>query len=828
MLKPGNFQNKRKTFGVLINQIEGRYQILLLEGFKEYSNSHDINLLVFSGRSYNSPVPSDEQYNTVYRLADSGKLDGLIIASGIIGNYIQTDELKAICSMFEPLPLVSIAKEIPGIPGVFSENRSAMEELVSHLIDTHGYKWIAFLKGNKSNYEAEERYKGYLKAMERHDLPVPPELIYQGDFSYRSGEEVARNILKNKIPFEALVCANDDMAYAVNRSFSELDINIPKDIALTGFDDISDARMMNPPLTTIHQPIEEQAYKACEILENILNGIVPPKRTIIKPGFVIRESCGCFHLPFQAAGIPFQSNSQDGILEKSRNRKQEVIRFENNIKAIRESITAEILQEVKPPSAYYNTIISSINSLIDSLFLDFKSRKTPAIFLFILNEILIRPAQWPNSIQSWQKILSILRINILGLITDPKLRSFAEDIFQNAQGISAQWGIRREEIRLRTILDYLFELRNIILSIHSEPNPGKWIDSLAENLPRFGLVRVFIVEYREPFTASENDIRLPVDGIIKLAYDENGRKVLPSGGLVFQVNEILPEGLIEKDKRYQLVFMALFIREIQYGYIAMEINGLDEILFDTLREQFSIAMYTSQLFQKRREAEEKMKTAIDALRASESRFRDMALFLPTIILETDPANNVCFLNQSGYDTLILKDSLETHNSLDFIVEEDRARMKTALDSVKETGKAARGEFRIRVKNAVATTMLIHIAPINNESGEFEGFRWNAIDVKPLMISAIYPDPEFYQKYHITRREEEVMLLTLQGKKIKEIAEQLFITESTVKGHMSLIYSKIGANNKVGMIQFLENYQLESLGYQSFVFSLLGNFSGRQK
>ena len=156
MQKCPPFQNKRRTFGILINQIEGRYQSLLQDGFLRYSGEHNINTLIFSGRSLHSPYPQEEEYNTIYKLAESGRLDGIIIAAGTIGNYVDIREMQDFCSRFAPLPMVSISREIPGISGVFSDNKAAMEEMIIHLIEEHGFKRIAFMKGNKANPEAEE------------------------------------------------------------------------------------------------------------------------------------------------------------------------------------------------------------------------------------------------------------------------------------------------------------------------------------------------------------------------------------------------------------------------------------------------------------------------------------------------------------------------------------------------------------------------------------------------------------------------------------------------------------------------------------------------
>ncbi len=819
------FHENYRTFGVLINQIEGRYQSLLLEGFRRFAEENNTNIIFFTGRALKSPYPQENEYNIIYKLAESRRLDGIIIAAGTIGNYMSNKEIQEFCSNYSPLPVVSISRKIPGIPSVFSDNKSAMETLINHLIEAHGFKRIAFLKGNNTNPEAEERYQGYLEALSAQNISIIPDLIYQGDFSYQAGENFIHNLLKMKqIPFEALACANDEMALAICQKFSSIGIMIPRDIVVTGFDDISEVQQMIPPLTTIHQPIFEEARKACTLLNQIINGEKVPEETIIPSKLIIRESCGCYHLPFQSLRLKIQFSELNEQIEKKSTSKEQINLVENQISEIRENIQMEIIKATSPDPIDKKEILSISGILIDTLLLDLKTQKSPASFIYLLNEFISRQNLWTEGIQSWQLILSVIRAHFLALITDPRLRYFIEDVFQNAQAIAAQQTIHREIIRSQELMNNFLNLRNIIRDIHIEFELDMLIEKLRQCLPVFRIPGFYIVLYPEAGSLSD----LPEELILALGLSETNFNNNIPANLCFSTSQILPDVVVKSSHLYRIAILPLFCRSIHFGFIAIEFSQIEEIIMDFISEQISLALYTIKLFQDRKKANEKREAAIAELRSSESRFRNMALFLPTIIIETDINNKILFMNQSGKDLLFSEKDTKTDFATDLIFQEDRDRILKLLDQIRDSKTLTRTEFRMINKNKSPVTMLVHLIPIQDEKGILTGLRWNVIDAKPLMISAIYPDESFYDKYRITNRAKEVMLLILQGCKIKEIASRLFITESTVKGHMGYIYNHLGVKNKAEMIHFLENYQLEHLGYQSFVFSLLNDFSGRSE
>jgi DNA-binding CsgD family transcriptional regulator len=101
-----------------------------------------------------------------------------------------------------------------------------------------------------------------------------------------------------------------------------------------------------------------------------------------------------------------------------------------------------------------------------------------------------------------------------------------------------------------------------------------------------------------------------------------------------------------------------------------------------------------------------------------------------------------------------------------------------------------------------------------------GIRWCAIDIQPLVSSAILPDNAFFRKYKLRPRDKEILLLMLKGFKTKEIAARLFISEGTVKFHINTIYKVFGVKNKEGFLEVIRSNQVSRFGYEPFFYSII--------
>ncbi len=220
----------------------------------------------------------------------SGKVDGILIGEGFVASrYIERLAAR--------VPVVVIA----GTPGeraadvVAADNFSGSAAIITHLIDDHGKRRLFHVDGPPRSPDAGRR-----KLALEHVLRSHPECelvgSVQGIFSVRSGEHAGEELLarhRGALP-EAVVCANDQMAIGVLRALAKAGVRVPGDVAVVGFDDIYPSSLIDPPLTTVYQPMRMLGERACaRVLERIADPTLSPAVELLPTELVLRSSCGC-------------------------------------------------------------------------------------------------------------------------------------------------------------------------------------------------------------------------------------------------------------------------------------------------------------------------------------------------------------------------------------------------------------------------------------------------------------------------------------------------------------------------------------------------------
>lgn len=134
-----------------------------------------------------------------------------------------------------------------------------------HLID-NGFTRIACITGPLDKTPARLRLEGYRTAMQRAGLTIPAGYEITGNFEFGGGFEAMQTLLMHKERPQAVFVGNDAMAVGAYQALYQAGLQIPRDIAVVGYDDIELARYMTPPLTTIHQPKDELGELAIDVL----------------------------------------------------------------------------------------------------------------------------------------------------------------------------------------------------------------------------------------------------------------------------------------------------------------------------------------------------------------------------------------------------------------------------------------------------------------------------------------------------------------------------------------------------------------------------------
>ena len=137
---------------------------------------------------------------------------------------------------------------------------------ITQLLIAKGHHRIAFIQGDKAQTVSARRLSGYQQAMLDAGLAALEDYVVAGDFSYQSGEQAALQLLSLAQPPTAIFASNDDMAAGVIAAAKHKNLSIPKQLAITGFDDSAIATIVSPALTTVRQPVAEMAEQAVQLL----------------------------------------------------------------------------------------------------------------------------------------------------------------------------------------------------------------------------------------------------------------------------------------------------------------------------------------------------------------------------------------------------------------------------------------------------------------------------------------------------------------------------------------------------------------------------------
>ena len=164
-----------------------------------------------------------------------------------------------------PTVAVATARPAAGVAAVRIDDYQGALAMTRYLIGL-GHRDIAFIKGDPKHTPAQLRFQAFGDAMREAGLALPPQRVAQGYFTYRSGLEAARRLLAAPARPSAIFASNDDMAAAALAVAHGMQLQVPKQLTVCGFDDTPVATTVWPALTTIHQPIADMARAAVNLL----------------------------------------------------------------------------------------------------------------------------------------------------------------------------------------------------------------------------------------------------------------------------------------------------------------------------------------------------------------------------------------------------------------------------------------------------------------------------------------------------------------------------------------------------------------------------------
>lgn len=188
--------------------------------------------------------------------------------------------------------LVVINRKInlPNVVSISVDEVNAAKKAVSYLLKRN-YRKIAFINGPEHLQSSIDRLSGYRLALQQANLLN--DYIVDGEFSFIGGFSAMQDLINSKENFDAVFCANDEMAIGALKAVSDAGLRVPEDIAVVGFNDSEICQFTTPSLTTIRKPIEQMAKLGGEILFKLIDDISVTNSTAeLATELVIRDSVG--------------------------------------------------------------------------------------------------------------------------------------------------------------------------------------------------------------------------------------------------------------------------------------------------------------------------------------------------------------------------------------------------------------------------------------------------------------------------------------------------------------------------------------------------------
>lgn len=214
------------------------------------------------------------------------RVDGLLLSSVTADDPYLEDLLRA------SVPVVLVSRLVRGLdaPFVVGDDRTGARLAVEHLVKL-GHKKIGFIGGPPNVQSSQDRMAAYREVLTEQGLPLRKGWAVFADFTQAAGREAARRMLSLPERPTAIFAANDVIALGVMESSEELGIEIPKDLSLVGYNNITYAALPRIQLTTVAQPTQEMGRIAAEHLLGVITGgrrrIL---RRVLPPRLVVRRT----------------------------------------------------------------------------------------------------------------------------------------------------------------------------------------------------------------------------------------------------------------------------------------------------------------------------------------------------------------------------------------------------------------------------------------------------------------------------------------------------------------------------------------------------------
>lgn len=284
----------KKKIALFANNWNSDNLMTFLEGFQKALPKNYADVFMFlASNTYGRSEVYNKSECAIHFLPDLTSFDAAIVFSqGLNSNEVR-DKIYEKCREAH-IPTVCIGDKAPDFYGVLVDNKTGMMELCHHLYDVHHMRTAKFFAGAKENDDSNLRLECLKEFMEKKKLPFSDDDVLYTNWEIRSTMNYITGLYNKKesLP-DAFILANDFLSVAACLGIEKNGFNVPKDIAITGFDNVRSGRTFYPSISTVEQRFDIQGEKCVDVLLKIFDGEEAPRETYVESKFLPGESCGC-------------------------------------------------------------------------------------------------------------------------------------------------------------------------------------------------------------------------------------------------------------------------------------------------------------------------------------------------------------------------------------------------------------------------------------------------------------------------------------------------------------------------------------------------------
>lgn len=275
-------QRRTDTIGMVVPSILNPFFTTLVDSVEEALRGAGKQLLLCDSRQ--DPMIEGERLRSLLE----HHVDGIIVSP--CDEVLSRD---AVAATARTIPVVQLDRQaqVEAMDWVGLDDDHGMRLLLEHLAE-QGARSAAYVGSDLANSSNQDRLAGFRRHAARCGLAVRQEWILQGEYSLRSGARNGRELLSGPKRPEAVVCADDLIAFGVLQACRELAVAVPGEVMVTGYDNLDFDELTTPPLTSIAQPTKQMAKEALRLLNRRLTepDYVPGLRIALEPKLVARAS----------------------------------------------------------------------------------------------------------------------------------------------------------------------------------------------------------------------------------------------------------------------------------------------------------------------------------------------------------------------------------------------------------------------------------------------------------------------------------------------------------------------------------------------------------